>query len=209
MLRRSGRRGAVVAALVVAVLGAAAGISYAQATGDVGVVNACAKTTNGQLRVDTGEGCGPSETGLTLSRGGSTAAETYTFRIGNGIPITSTDGHNKTHVLSFHLAPGSYVITTETVAVNDFGHGIVVCTTGNRQVGVSFAQGAIGSDAGFARQQTLTAQSVFPLPDGADLEVSCYSVPNATTPPEGGSPSIEFADVVATKVDAVTSSEGS
>jgi hypothetical protein len=49
-------------------LALAGGIAYA-ASGDTGsILNACAKTDNGQLRLDTGSGCLPSEQAVQLAQ---------------------------------------------------------------------------------------------------------------------------------------------
>jgi hypothetical protein len=46
---------------VVSALAAAGGIAYAKSTDSGPVIKACAKTQNGQLRIDNGGGCQPSE----------------------------------------------------------------------------------------------------------------------------------------------------
>ena len=48
-------------------------------------------------------------------------------------------------------------------------------------------------------------QSIFPLPQGGDLEFSCFSAPQGSEPP--GNPTVGFADVIATKVDTITSTQ--
>jgi hypothetical protein len=59
------RLGAVVAAIALA-----GGIAYAGSTGGgASTVNACAKTEGGQLRLDTGDGCLPSEQAVQLGQG--------------------------------------------------------------------------------------------------------------------------------------------
>src|SRR5690349_120532 len=124
--------------IAVAVLAAivAGGGAYAAATGN-GTIKACAKSETGQLRLDTGTGCLPSETSLSWSP--TRADERYFFgsltNIEQGKPIVTgvwpDVKPSLTHVLTQHLAPGNYAVTTEIVATNYDGVGIVVCLLGN------------------------------------------------------------------------------
>jgi hypothetical protein len=59
---RSSRRWKLALLVVgLALLALAGGIAYAASSDAASVINACAKTDNGQLRLDTGSGCLPSE----------------------------------------------------------------------------------------------------------------------------------------------------
>ena len=78
-----------------AVLALAGGIAYAANSGTGSVVNACAKTDNGQLRLDTGGGCLPSEQAVQLAQPQDTVRHVTGF-IFNGTtastPVRSAAG---------------------------------------------------------------------------------------------------------------------
>jgi hypothetical protein len=59
-------------ALAAAALALAGGIAYAAAKGSPAVVTACAQNVNGQLRLDTGDGCQPSEHAVQWNEAGNT-----------------------------------------------------------------------------------------------------------------------------------------
>src|SRR5882672_5639517 len=61
---------AMIGILAVAVLAIAAGVAYATVPDSNGVINACYKTQNGQLRVIDSGSCHPSETSLSWSQTG-------------------------------------------------------------------------------------------------------------------------------------------
>jgi hypothetical protein len=213
---------AVVAALLGLAL--AGGIAYAASSGD-GTIKACAKTENGQLRLDGGTGCLPSETAVQWSQAGpqglqgppgpagmTSAGERFFYRgganVSNWLPIVSGTWPDirprMTHVLTMHLDQGKYVVTAELIAENDGGQGIVVCLLGNPTVGYALAQSAVGDRPGFAMQQTFEAQTIFPMDSPGDLELSCFNAP----PNEpAGNPRIGLADVIATKVDSIAVSQ--
>lgn len=193
--------------LIVAVVGAiAGGIAYAESTSSTPTgYNACAKNTGGQLRLDTGTGCANGEQALRLG-GPSYADESFYFGgVGGGQPIVSgvfpdIRGHETT-VLTFHLDKGQYLISTEIVAINNDGQGVVVCQTGNAHLGISLAQAAVGNAAGFALQQTMEEQSIFDVDYAQDLTVDCF---NAPPNDPAGTPTINLVDVLATKIDSST-----
>lgn len=200
------------AVAAIAVLATSAGIAYAGSSGD-GTIKACAKSESGQLRLDTGNGCLPSETAVQWNTTGSTsAAERFFYRGGanvpNWLPIVSGTWPDirprMTHVLTMHLDPGKYAVTAEVIAENDQGQGIVVCLLGNPTVGYALAQSAVGSAPGFALQQTFEAQTIFVMDTAGDLELSCFNAP----PNEpAGNPRIGLGDVIATKIDSATVSQ--
>src|SRR5437867_1540329 len=216
------RRGILAATVLALAVGAASALAYSAVTGD-GVVNACAKSDNGQLRLDTGGGCLPSEQALYWNQTGpqgppgpsgtSRADERFFARnlADTNSWLTIVSGvwpsvrPNLTHVLTMHLGPGNYAITAEVIAGNSAGTGVVVCLLGNSSVGFTVAQSGVGNAPGFSIQQTLEAQGIFSLPQAADLELSCFNAP----PWNGsqGTPAIGFADVQATKVDTFTSTQ--
>jgi hypothetical protein len=109
-----------------------------------------------------------------------------------------------THVLTMHLDAGNYAVTAEMIAANDSGHGIVVCLFGNPTVGYTVAQSGVGNEAGFALQQTFEAQGTYALDAPSDLELSCF---NGSRNEPAGTPRIGFADVIATKLNLLSSTQ--
>jgi hypothetical protein len=198
----------MLAVLSLAVIGAAAaGIAYAETSGGSTATgyNACAKTVGGQIRLDTGGGCANGEQPLRL--GGPAHVDEWAWYggVGGGQPIVSgvwpdIRGHETT-VLTFHLVKGQYLVSTEILAINNDGQGVVVCHTGNAHLGISLAQAAVGSAAGFALQQTMSEQSVFDVDAPQDLTVDCFNAPPNNP---AGSPKINLVDVTATKFDSST-----
>lgn len=184
---------------------AAGGYAYAATSGGGGAVDACAKTENGQLRLDTGGGCLPSETALQL--GGASHVDEWAWYQGpgRGIPIVTgvwpdIRGHETT-VLTLRLDAGQYLVSTQLIAINNDGQGVIVCQTGNHALGISLLQGAVGNATGMAIQQTMQSQTVFDVPEAQDLTVDCFSAP----PNEpAGHPMINEVDVTATKIDSST-----
>src|SRR6478609_7941400 len=94
--RRFAKSRLLLLAIGAAVLALAGGIAYAANNGTgSSVLNACAKTDNGQLRLDTGGGCLPSEQGVQLAKPQDTVRHVTGF-IGNGTtastPVRSAAG---------------------------------------------------------------------------------------------------------------------
>lgn len=210
-------KGRIAAALAGTALALAGGIAYASGGG--GVINACAQSENGQLRLDTGKGCLPSEQAVQWSQMGpqgppgiTNADERFFYRGGanvpNWLPIVSGTWPDirpsMTRVLTMHLDKGNYTITAEIIAENDQGQGIVVCLLGNPTLGYALAQSAVGWALGFALQQTFEAQSIFSLDAPSDLDLSCF---NAPPNDPAGNPKIGLADVIATRIDTFTSTQ--
>jgi hypothetical protein len=215
------RRWVLCGVVATAALGALGGFAYAKATSD-NTINACAKTANGQLRLDTGGGCLASEQAVQWNQTGPQGlqgppgpqgkpgishVDEWAFYNGvdRGIPIVSgvwpAIRDHETTVLTFHLDPGQYLVSTQLIAINNDGQGVVVCQTGNHALGVELMQGAVGNAPGMAIQQTMTDQTVFDVPTGQDLTVQCFNAP----PNEpAGYPFINYVDVVATKIDSST-----
>lgn len=110
-----------------------------------------------------------------------------------------------TRITTSHLAAGNYTISAEVVAGNASGVGVLVCLLGSSSTGYTAAQTGLGNEGGFAIQQTVTAQGAFALSQATDIDLSCFSAPQGDRP--SGNPSVGYADVLATKVGAVTSSE--
>lgn len=216
------KRFLVVAAI--AIFATVGGIAYAS-TGGSGTINACAKTADGQLRLDNGDGCLPSERSVTWGAigpqgpagppgpsGTSRADERYFARsltdVSTWLPVVSGTWPDirpsMKHVLTMHLAPGTYTITAEVIAGNYTGVGVMVCLLGNSTVGFAVAQSAVGNEPGYAVQQTFEAQSIFPMATGGDLDLTCFNAPQNQPV---GNPILAYADVVATKVDTYTSTQ--
>jgi hypothetical protein len=207
-LRGMKLRRITLAVLILGVIGAAAGgIAYAVTSGSGAPTgyNACAKTVGGQLRLDTGTGCANGEQALRLGGPAHADESAWYGGVNGGQPIVSgvwpdIRGHETT-VLTFHLDKGQYFVSTEILAINNDGQGVVVCQTGNANLGVSLAQAAVGSAAGFALQQTMSEQTVFDVDAPQDLTVDCF---NAPPNDPAGSPKINLVDVTATKLDSST-----
>src|SRR4051794_13201644 len=83
----------VAAFVVLALLG---GIAYAAQTGGSNTVNACAKTEGGQLRLDRGGGCLPSEQSVALAGAPDTTVRVVSGFISDGTttssPVPAADG---------------------------------------------------------------------------------------------------------------------
>lgn len=197
----------ILACLAAALLALSGGIAYAE-TGGSGTpsgYDACAKTINGQLRLANGRACDASEQAVRLGAPSHVDEWAWYQGPGGGIPIVNgvwpdIRGHETT-VLTFHLDPGQYLVTTQLIAINNSGQGIAVCQTGNAALGISLLQGAVGNTAGMALQQTMSSQTVFDVPTGQDLTVDCFNAP----PNEPrGNPIVNLVDVLASKVDSST-----
>ena len=215
------RRSLVVLAALIVVVAAAGGFAYARATGDT-VINACAKAENGQLRLDTGSGCRPSENPIQWNQAGPQGIPGPQGIQGPQGPAGVTNADERffarsitdqgtwlrvrvgtwpdvrpsmTHVTTSHLVPGNYTISAEVLASNYAGVGVLVCLLGNPSVGYTLAQTGLGNGGGFSIQQTIVAQGIFPLPQGGDIDLSCFSAPQGDSP--AGDPRVGYADVIA------------
>jgi hypothetical protein len=211
------RRGVLAALVLTAALGIAGGVAYAKVAGSGGVIDACAGDVTGVLRLDGGDGCRTSEHAIQWNQAGpqgppgvTHADERFFFRNlrdpSTWMPIsTGTSRATATHVLTLELDPGTYVVQSQAIGGNFTGTGTLVCVTGNTTVGFAVAQGSMGNAAGYARQLNLSSQSIFPLPEGGGLELSCWAPPDG----DGGQPLLGYADVIATQIDTYTSEVGS
>jgi hypothetical protein len=203
----------VLAALVGGVVG---GFAYARATGG-DTINACAKTADGQLRLDTGGGCLASEQAVQWSKTGpqgiqgpagpsglSTSIERTFFRrlqdVSTWQEVAQTQA-DRTHLTSIHLAEGNYVVQTQVIGADFTGTGTLVCITGNNAFGgFAVGQASVGNTGGYVNQTNIAYQSDFAITaGGGDLEVSCWLAPDG----DGGHPLVGYADVIATKVDSL------
>jgi hypothetical protein len=214
------RRGVLAALGIVALLGIAGGVAYAEVA-DSGVIKACAGNITGLLRIDQGKGCLPIEHPVEWNQvgpqgppgpqgpaGPSRASERAVSRNlrdpSTWIPVNTATGRlDGTQLLTMHLDPGNYVVTTEVIAGNFTGTGTLVCITGNNALGgYEVGQQSVGNAGGYVRQATLSYQSTFSAPDGGDIELVCW---NAADGADGGQAYTGLGDVIATKVDAVSS----
>jgi hypothetical protein len=200
--------------MVTAALALAGGIAYAGTTSGstTDAIGACAKTDSGLLRIDTGTGCLPSEQSLELGKP-THADERYFFAslpdTGNWRQITTGTWPgvrpSMTHIVTTHLGSGAYTVTAEVLGKNYSGVGILVCLLGNPTAGYTVAQAAVGNAAGYAIQQTIEEQAIFSLPQGGDLELSCFNAPQGDS--DRGQPAVGFASVIATGVATFTSTQ--
>ena len=196
--------------LLISVVAACAAGGYAYAAtsgGGGGAVDACAKTANGQLRLDTGDGCLPSETALQL--GGASHVDEWGNYYGlNGGPRLANGvwpdirGH-QTVIQHFRLEPGQYLVSAEVLAQNRTGEGVVVCQIGGAPGYYTLAQGAVGTSAGFAQQQTLQQQGVIATSTPLDLDLVCWNATQGDAP--AGEAFVNFYDMTATRIDSSTS----
>jgi hypothetical protein len=215
------RRGVLAALGIVALLGIAGGVAYAQVADSGPVIKACAGNVTGLLRQDQGRGCLPIEHAVQWNQvgpqgppgpvGPSRADEKYVIRnlrdTSTWIPVnTARARQDGTQLLTLHLDPGNYVVTTQVIAGNFTGTGTLVCITGNNALGgYEVGQQSLGNAGGYVRQGDLSYQSTFAAPDGGDIELVCWNAPDGD---QGGQASVGLADVIATKVDAITSTGG-
>jgi hypothetical protein len=213
MLKLRLGRGMLAVVGVIAVVGAAGGFAYARTTADT-TIKACAKTLSGELRLDTADGCLPSEQAIQWNQTGpqgvpgpsglSTSIERTFFRdlknVASWQEIAQTQS-GRTNLTNVHLGPGNYVVQTQVIGADFTGTGTLVCITGNNAFGgFAVGQGSVGNTGGYVNQVNLSYQSDFAITgSGGDLEVSCWLAPDG----DGGHPLVGYADVIATKVDSL------
>ncbi len=205
------RRGTLVALAIAAVAAAASSFAYAQTTGG-GTIKACAQTANGQLRLDTGSGCLPSEHALQWPAAGSQTQETF-YRAENiadsatwlPLAIGLFPDVTPTEVVTTHVAAGDYEISAQVTVGNRTGSGAVACLLLDGSTIRGFAQTSVGVDAGFSRQQTMTLAGAVSLDHDATIVLGCWSSPNP--PLATGAPGVEAADITTTSVGTATISQ--
>jgi hypothetical protein len=202
------RRGMLAALAVAVVAAAAGGLAYAQ-TSDGNTIKACAQTTSGQLRLDTGDGCRASEQAVQWPAAGPQTQERF-YRAAN-IPDSATwlplaigfyPSVTPTEVVATNVAAGDYEITAQLTVGNRTGSGIVACFLLDGSTIRGFGQTAVGVDPGYSRQQTMTLAGALSLDHDATIALSCFSSPNA--PLAAGAPGVEVADVTTTSVGTAT-----
>jgi hypothetical protein len=213
-----------IAALVAAAaIAAAAGVTYAATTGD-GVVKACAGKVTGNLRLETGKGCLPFENAVQWNEAGpvgpqgpqgpagtSDAEERYYVASSVAMPSTFLPVAvgpfpavfpSMTRIVTLHVPAGNYAIASQITAANENGIGIIVCLLHNGVSIHGFAQAAIGNEAGYSIQQTMTMAGALSLAQDTDIDLSCSSSP--VDGHEAGTPAVVAADIATTKVDTAS-----
>lgn len=201
------RRGMLVALAIAAVAAAASGFAYA--TTDGGTIKACAQTANGQLRLDTGSGCLPSEHALQWPAASSQTQETF-YRAANiadsatwlPLAIGLFPDVAPTEIVTAHVAAGDYEISAQFTVGNRAGSGLVVYLLLDGLTIRGFAQTSVGVDAGFSRQQTMTLAGAASLDHDATIVLGCWS--SANPPLAIGAPGVEAADITTTSVSTAT-----
>jgi hypothetical protein len=205
-------RRCMLAVAVLAVAGAAAGgIAYAT-SGDGGTLAACAKNENGQLRLDGGGGCAPSEHAVALGTAAATHADERYYaapRISGGtgefaVPVGRLPGvlATATPVITMHVAAGAYAVAAQVTAVNFTGSGNLVCLLlDSNNATHGFAGTQLGNGAGFSSQQTITIDGALSLTEDTDLKLTCFSQNFGGS---AGDPAIWAADITTKSVDVAT-----
>jgi hypothetical protein len=202
------RRGMLVALAVAGVGAAASGFAYAQTTGG-NTIKACAQTVNGQLRLDTGGGCLPSEQPVQWQAAGSQTQERF-YRAANiadsatwlPLAVGLFPEVTQTEVVTTHVAAGDYETSAQVTAGNRTGSGAVACLLLDGSTILGFGQASVGVDAGFSRQQTMTLAGAVSLDHDATIVLSCWSSPSP--PLATGAPGVEVADITTTSVGTAT-----
>jgi len=187
-----------------------AGVAYATSTS--GGIDACAKTTNGQLRLDTGDGCLASEQQVTLGAAHTARADERYYaapRILGGttafaLPVGLFPGvlATATPVITTHVPAGNYVVTGEVTAVNFSGSGTLVCLfRDSADVTHGYASTQLGNGAGYSSVQTITMDGALVVPEDTDLRLICWSQ-NVGGPV--GQPEVWAAAITTKTVDVAT-----
>jgi hypothetical protein len=203
-----------VAAAVVLVAAASAigGYAYAVSSAPATTLGACAKSDGGQLRLDTGDGCRPSEQAVQLGTAAASRADMHYYaapRLFGGttafpIPVGRFPDvlANATPVLTIHVPAGSYTSSTEITAVNFSGNGNLVCLNkDSNNVTHGYMGTSLGNTQGAAAQQTITMHGAYIATEDTDLRVFCF-LQNFGGPV--GNPEIWAAAITTQSVDAAT-----
>ena len=202
------RRGVFIGLAAAAVAAATAGFAYAQTT-DGNTISACAATAKGQLRLDTGGGCLPNEQAVQWPAVGSQTQERFYVAADVGdsatwlpLAVGIYPDVTPTEVVTTQVAAGDYEVSAQITAGNRTGSGVVGCLLLDGTKIRGFAKTAVGVDAGYSRQQTMTLAGAVSLDHDATLALSCWSSPNSPLAP--GAPGVEAADINTTSVEKAT-----
>jgi hypothetical protein len=113
----------VIGIVVVTMLALAAGVAYATIPDSNGVIHACYKTANGQLRVIDSNGCHPSETALSWSQTGPQGPPGATGPTGATGP-QGPAGADSTKTVAGAVSPdGTSQLSTDDFTTTHLGDG--------------------------------------------------------------------------------------
>jgi hypothetical protein len=105
-------------------------------------------------------------------------------------------------VLTLHVPAGKYVVATHVLAFNSAsGFAHLRCTTspsiGAPASGLVLGDLNVGNVNGFVGAGTIAGTSPMTVAEGATLQMSCTSLPGATT----GDPTVSWGVITATPID--------
>ena len=184
--------GAAALVLASAAIGAGGGSS---------TLAACAQTENGQLRLDTGGGCRPSEEAVALGTGAASRADERYYVAPNladpstFLPIGNGSA-NRTAIVTSHVPAGDYALGAVLVFHGDGGTGDVPCLIVDEH-GTIHGYGEASYSPGF--NQTMTLDGALSLAADADITLTCWNIPFS-----GGHASVRAADITTKTVDAAS-----
>lgn len=166
-----------------------------------GTLSACAKTESGQLRLDTGDGCRPSEHAVALGNGAASRADER-YYVAPNLRDPSTflplgGGANPTPVVTSHVPAGDYAIAAQMTFNGTGGSGDVPCILVEPS----------GRTHGYAEESydspefnhTMTIDGALSLAADTDISLVCWNIPFS-----GGSASVRAADITTKTVDAAS-----
>lgn len=208
------RRGMLVALTLTALAAAATGIAYATAGDTTTTISACAKAESGQLRLDTGTGCQPSEQAVQLGTAAASRADERFFVAANlADPSTMLPLANGqlpsvfphlTRVVTMHVPAGNYAIASQITLINHTGDGSVVCLlldSSNQTHG--YAETSVGIDSGYNRNETMTIDGALSLAAADDISLGCWN-DTGNTQVAPGTALVRAADITTKTVDAAS-----
>jgi hypothetical protein len=199
-------------AAVVAAVSAIGGYAYAVSSAPSATLGACAKADNGQLRLDTGDGCRPSEQAVQLGTAAASRANMHYYaapRLFGGtsafpVPVGRFPDvlATATPVLTIPVPAGSYMLSFTAVAVNFSGNGNFVCLTKDSNgVTHGYISTSLGNTQGAASSQTITSNGAYVAPEDTELRLFCFSQNFGGSP---GNPEIWAAAITTQTVDEAT-----
>jgi hypothetical protein len=212
-MHKTVKRWLVACSAVAIVVGTVAGLALATGGGS-GTISACARTTGGQLRLDTGDGCLPSEQAVQLGTAAASRADERFYVAPNlsdpstmlplpngGLPSVFS---HIARVVTMHVPAGNYAIASQITLINHTGDGSVVCLlldSSNRTHG--YAETSVGIDAGYNRNETMTIDGALSLSADDDISLGCWNdTGNAQVDP--GTALVRAADITTKSVDAAS-----
>jgi hypothetical protein len=144
--------------IAAAALALAGGVAYAIIPDSQGVIHACYKTENGQLRVVDGDGCTPSETPLSWNQTGPPGppGPSHVFIAKADLPVAL--GTSDTSVVALSVPAGSYAISAKVVVIGVPANGSCLLTTGDLSLGTlgnGYAVLALQDAAAFTSQTVI------------------------------------------------------